>query len=41
MGVGDIVLEFCCIDVSVMQSVLPVRQREREMGGDGDGGETL
>lgn len=32
MGVGDIVLECCCCrtDVSVMQSVFPVRERERE-----------
>lgn len=34
MGVGDIVLECCCTDVSVMQSVFPVTrekdtQRER------------
>lgn len=27
MGVGDIVLECCCADVSVMQSVFPVRQK--------------
>lgn len=32
VGVGDIVLECCCCrtDVSVMQSVFPVRERERE-----------
>lgn len=32
MGVGDIVLECCCTDVSVMQSVFPVRVRETEGG---------
>lgn len=32
MGVGDIVLECCCTDVSVMQSVFPVRVRETERG---------
>lgn len=29
VGVGDIVLVCCCTDVSVMQSVFPVRERER------------
>lgn len=28
VGVGDIVLECCCTDVSVMQSVFPVSARE-------------
>lgn len=28
VGVGDIVLERCCTDVSVMQSVFPVRERK-------------
>lgn len=33
VGVGDIVLECCCTDVSVMQSVFPVRVRETEREG--------
>lgn len=40
VGVCDIVLECCCPDVSVMQSVFPVREREsKERVGDERGSE--